>query len=34
MGDLYPQATVTGVDISPIQPTWVATNVKFELDDV
>lgn len=34
MGDLYPQAEVIGVDISPIQPHWVATNVKFELDDV
>lgn len=34
MGDCYPSAIVTGVDISPIQPTWVPANVNFELDDV
>ncbi|KAL3422653.1 methyltransferase [Phlyctema vagabunda] len=34
MGDLYPTATVTGVDLSPIQPEWVPPNVKFMVDDV
>lgn len=31
--DEYPSATVTGTDLSPIQPTWVPPNVKFEIDD-
>ncbi|TGZ82684.1 S-adenosyl-L-methionine-dependent methyltransferase [Ascodesmis nigricans] len=30
MGDLFPSAVVTGIDLSPIQPDWV----KFELDDL
>ncbi|KAI9732977.1 MAG: hypothetical protein M1818_007410 [Claussenomyces sp. TS43310] len=34
MGDLFPSATVLGVDLSPIQPTWVPPNVKFMVDDV
>lgn len=34
MGDLYPAAEVIGIDLSPIQPDWVPTNVKFEIDDV
>ncbi len=34
MGDLYPGATVLGVDLSPIQPEWVPPNVKFMVDDV
>jgi SAM-dependent methyltransferase len=29
----YPEATVIGTDLSPIQPTWVPPNVKFEIDD-
>lgn len=33
-GDVFPQCEVTGVDLSPIQPTWVPTNVKFEVDDL
>ncbi|ROT39062.1 S-adenosyl-L-methionine-dependent methyltransferase [Sodiomyces alkalinus F11] len=32
-GDQFPGAEVTGTDISPIQPTWVAPNVKFVIDD-
>lgn len=32
-GDLYPQATVIGTDLSPIQPSWVPHNVSFEIDD-
>ncbi|KAK7430702.1 hypothetical protein QQZ08_002746 [Neonectria magnoliae] len=31
--DEYPNAEVTGTDISPIQPTWVPPNVKFEIED-
>jgi hypothetical protein len=34
MGDAYPSAQITGVDISPIQPVWVPPNVLFEIDDV
>lgn len=32
-GDAYPSAAVTGTDLSPIQPSWVPPNVKFEIDD-
>ncbi|KAH3913942.1 hypothetical protein HBH56_096300 [Parastagonospora nodorum] len=32
-GELFPGATVTATDLSPIQPTWVPPNVKFEIDD-
>lgn len=31
--DEFPDAEVIGTDVSPIQPTWVPPNVKFELDD-
>jgi cyclopropane fatty-acyl-phospholipid synthase-like methyltransferase len=34
IADLYPEAKVIGVDLSPIQPEWVPTNVKFEIDDI
>ncbi|KAK5163527.1 hypothetical protein LTR04_002472 [Oleoguttula sp. CCFEE 6159] len=34
MGDTYPSAEITGVDLSPIQPQWVPPNVKFIVDDV
>ncbi len=34
MGDQYPSANITGVDLSPIQPEWVPPNVKFMVDDV
>lgn len=30
---MYPNATVIGTDLSPIQPNWVPSNVKFEIDD-
>ncbi|ORY68594.1 S-adenosyl-L-methionine-dependent methyltransferase [Pseudomassariella vexata] len=33
MGDRYPSATVTGIDLSPIQPVWLPPNVKFVIDD-
>ncbi|TGZ76703.1 S-adenosyl-L-methionine-dependent methyltransferase [Ascodesmis nigricans] len=33
-GDQHPEAAVTGVDLSPIQPGWVAPNVRFEVDDL
>ncbi|KAI8275603.1 hypothetical protein K4K60_008541 [Colletotrichum sp. SAR11_57] len=33
MADQYPSAEVTGVDLSPIQPTWVPPNLKFQIDD-
>jgi SAM-dependent methyltransferase len=31
--DQHPSAEVTGTDISPIQPAWVPSNCKFEIDD-
>ena len=34
VGDMYPGATVLGVDLSPIQPRWVPPSVKFMVDDV
>ncbi|KAF6828172.1 hypothetical protein CPLU01_08651 [Colletotrichum plurivorum] len=34
MGELYPDAKILGNDLSAIQPTWIPTNVKFEIDDV
>ncbi|KAK3192095.1 hypothetical protein K4F52_001722 [Lecanicillium sp. MT-2017a] len=34
MGDRYPSAEITGLDLSPIQPAWVPPNVKFLVDDV
>ncbi|KAL6866874.1 S-adenosyl-L-methionine-dependent methyltransferase [Trichoderma novae-zelandiae] len=34
MGDRYPSAEVLGLDLSPIQPSWVPPNVKFLIDDV
>ncbi|KAF2237966.1 S-adenosyl-L-methionine-dependent methyltransferase, partial [Viridothelium virens] len=33
MGDAYPSAQVLGIDLSPIQPTWVPPNVRFMVDD-
>ena len=32
--DQYPCAEVTGVDLSPIQSSWVPPNCKFIIDDV
>ncbi|KAI9152037.1 S-adenosyl-L-methionine-dependent methyltransferase [Paramyrothecium foliicola] len=34
MADQYPSAEVVGVDLSPIQSSWVPPNLKFILDDV
>ncbi|EON65751.1 hypothetical protein W97_04990 [Coniosporium apollinis CBS 100218] len=34
VGDKYPSATILGNDLSPIQPTMVPPNVRFEVDDV
>ncbi|UKZ82566.1 hypothetical protein TrVFT333_010358 [Trichoderma virens FT-333] len=34
MGDRYIGAEVLGLDLSPIQPTWVPPNVTFLIDDV
>ncbi|KAK1142463.1 hypothetical protein N8T08_007825 [Aspergillus melleus] len=34
MADEYPSAIVTGVDLSPIQPTFVPPNCVFEIDDI
>ncbi|PKS08123.1 hypothetical protein jhhlp_005398 [Lomentospora prolificans] len=31
--DQFPSAEVIGTDLSPIQPSWVPPNCKFELDD-
>ncbi|TQN71103.1 Secondary metabolism regulator laeA [Colletotrichum shisoi] len=33
MGDEYPEAEVTGIDLSPIQPAYVPVNVSFIIDD-
>src|SRR5688572_21757454 len=33
-GDEYPSAQVYGLDLSPIQPSWVPPNVRFEVDDI
>ncbi|KAL0777742.1 hypothetical protein CaCOL14_005395 [Colletotrichum acutatum] len=34
MGDVFENAEVLGIDLSPIQPEWVPPNVKFEIDDI
>ncbi|EXJ83292.1 hypothetical protein A1O1_06911 [Capronia coronata CBS 617.96] len=33
MGDEYPSAEIIGTDLSPIQPSWVPPNVRFQIDD-
>ncbi|OLN92122.1 hypothetical protein CCHL11_01493 [Colletotrichum chlorophyti] len=33
MGDEYPEAEITGIDLSPIQPEFVPPNVHFIVDD-
>ncbi|KAK2043153.1 S-adenosyl-L-methionine-dependent methyltransferase [Colletotrichum somersetense] len=33
MGDEYPGAVITGIDLSPIQPAYVPSNVFFVIDD-
>ncbi|CCX34763.1 Similar to Phosphoethanolamine N-methyltransferase 1; acc. no. Q9FR44 [Pyronema omphalodes CBS 100304] len=30
----FPGAQVTGIDLSPIQPSWIPSNCTFEVDDV
>lgn len=32
--DSHPNAEVTGIDLSPIQPEWVPPNCKFVVDDI
>ncbi|KZL74080.1 UMTA methyltransferase family protein [Colletotrichum tofieldiae] len=34
MGDFFENAEIIGNDLSAIQPQWVPSNVKFEIDDV
>jgi SAM-dependent methyltransferase len=34
VADAYPSAIVTGTDLSPIQPSWIPPNVRFEIDDM
>ncbi|KAF5552072.1 TAM domain-containing protein [Fusarium phyllophilum] len=34
VADKYPSASVVGVDLSPIQPSWVPPNLKFLVDDI
>jgi hypothetical protein len=31
--DRFPSAEVIGFDLSPIQPTWVSPNLRFEIND-
>lgn len=33
MADSYPAAQVIGTDLSPVQPSWVPPNCRFEVDD-
>ncbi|KAI5796059.1 S-adenosyl-L-methionine-dependent methyltransferase [Pyronema domesticum] len=33
IADLYPMAEVIGTDLSPIQPSWMPANCRFEVDD-
>ncbi|KAH6983717.1 S-adenosyl-L-methionine-dependent methyltransferase [Ilyonectria destructans] len=33
-GDEHPESEVTGVDLSPIQPSFVPPNVRFIIDDI
>jgi trans-aconitate methyltransferase len=33
VADRYPNAEVKGMDLSPIQPSWVPPNATFEVDD-
>jgi len=32
VADEYPSCRVVGVDISPVQPTWVPSNCEFLVD--
>ncbi|KAK7427744.1 hypothetical protein QQZ08_005682 [Neonectria magnoliae] len=31
--DEYPNVSVTGTDVSPIQPSWILPNLQFQIDD-
>jgi SAM-dependent methyltransferase len=31
--DEYPDAQVIGIDLSPVQPSWVPANIEFQIDD-
>lgn len=33
VADAHPEASVKGIDLSPIQPSWIPPNLKFEVDD-
>jgi SAM-dependent methyltransferase len=33
LADAYPAAEVIGTDLSPIQPTYVPPNLRFEIED-
>lgn len=33
MADEYPSCQVIGTDLSPVQPTWVPPNCRFDVDD-
>ncbi|KAK0751341.1 S-adenosyl-L-methionine-dependent methyltransferase [Schizothecium vesticola] len=32
--DSFPSASVTGIDLSPMQPSWIPPNCKFIIDDL
>ncbi|GAB1318739.1 S-adenosyl-L-methionine-dependent methyltransferase [Madurella fahalii] len=34
VGEAFPSAIITGVDLSPIQPHWIPPNVEFIVDDI
>ncbi|KAF8471771.1 putative TAM domain methyltransferase [Kalaharituber pfeilii] len=34
MADEHPQAEIIGTDLSPIQPSWVPPNCRFEVEDM
>ncbi|OTB02713.1 hypothetical protein M426DRAFT_193069 [Hypoxylon sp. CI-4A] len=34
IADMFPGAEIVGCDLSPIQPFWVPTNVRFIIDDI
>ncbi|KAI2604088.1 S-adenosyl-L-methionine-dependent methyltransferase [Hypoxylon fragiforme] len=34
VADMFPSAQVVGCDLSPIQPFWVPSNVRFIIDDI
>lgn len=33
VADMFPEAEVLGIDLSPIQPSWVPSNLRFVIDD-